>query len=207
MKRIFSIISIVFFTLFLFEPTFAQVATQSDLVELTKLDPSIVLDVKYATTNNFTGKILYPSGKVMLREPAARALVKANLELKSERGLKIKVFDGYRPLSVQKKMWEIIHDPKFVADPAVGSNHNRGIAVDVTLVDNSNQELDMGTPFDDFTEKAAVDYKQLTEEQKKNRSILQEEMKKQGFMVLPSEWWHFELKDKAKYPLLDVELR
>ena len=115
----------------------------------------------------------------------------------------IKIFDGYRPLSVQKMMWEILPDDRYVADPKDGSRHNRGAAVDVSLVDSNGVELPMPTDFDDFTVKAAHDYMDLPAEIIKNRELLKIHMEKYGFISLNSEWWHYDLKDFVKYPVVD----
>ncbi|MCX7611899.1 MAG: M15 family metallopeptidase, partial [Ignavibacterium sp.] len=116
-----------------------------ELVDIHQLDPTIILDVRYATKNNFTGEVLYSTSKVYLIKEVAVQLIQANEYLKKNYGLRIKIYDGYRPLSVQKKMWEIMPDERYVANPAKGSRHNRGCAVDVTLVDSLGNELDMGT--------------------------------------------------------------
>jgi len=123
--------------------------------------PGIRIDVRYATTNNFMHEQLYPVAKVYLRAPAARALADVQRELAAEH-LGLKVFDGYRPYSITEKMWEPVKNPDFVADPAKGSRHNRGAAVDLTLVDlDTGNEIPMPTPYDDFTPKARADYAEL----------------------------------------------
>lgn len=171
-------------------------------IEISKLNPDIVLDLRYATENNFLKEQVYPEARCFLVESAAIRLDSVQKELE-EQGLGLKVFDGYRPLGVQKKMWEILPDNRYVADPASGSRHNRGAAVDVTLVDSSGLELPMPTGFDDFTEKASHKYESLPDEIKQNRNLLKTTMEKYGFQSLDSEWWHYDLKDFAKYPVLD----
>ena len=132
--------------------------TDTSLVLVKNIDSTIVEDVRYATTNNFTGQVLYPSSKVYLRLAAAEKLAEANKYLKENYNYRIKVFDGYRPLHVQKIMWQIMPDDRYVADPKKGSKHNRGAAVDITLIDSTGAQLDMGTPYDNFTKKAHYTY-------------------------------------------------
>ncbi len=180
--------------------------TDTSLVLIRSLDSTIVTDVKYATENNFTKKILYPSAKIYLRQAAALQLVKVNDYLKKTYSFDIKVFDGYRPLSVQKFMWSILPDERFVANPVKGSRHNRGAAVDLTLIDSIGNELDMGTPYDDFTDKAKPDYPDITESVKANRKILKEAMNKFGFIQFETEWWHFDFTGWEKYSILDIPI-
>jgi D-alanyl-D-alanine dipeptidase len=119
------------------------------------------------------------------------------------RGLGLKIFDGYRPFSVTRKMWEILPDDRYVANPKNGSRHNRGAAVDVTLVDSTGNELEMPTVFDDFSEKAGHDFMDLPQHILTNRSLLKEIMTKYGFMPIKTEWWHYDLKNYEQYPILD----
>lgn len=177
------------------------------LVNIQELDSTILIDVRYATENNFTGQKLYETNKVYLIKEAARDLIKAHKYLKEKYNLRLKIYDGYRPLSVQKKMWAIMPDDRYVANPAKGSRHNRGCAVDLTLVDSLGNELDMGTPYDDFTEKSHIDYKNLPPEVLRNRKILQEAMRKFNFTPMRTEWWHFDYKGWEKYPILDIEIK
>lgn len=177
------------------------------LVNIQELDSTILIDVRYATENNFTGQKLYETNKVYLIKEAARDLIKAHKYLKEKYNLRLKIYDGYRPLSVQKKMWAIMPDDRYVANPAKGSRHNRGCAVDLTLVDSLGNELDMGTPYDDFTEKSHIDYKNLPPEVLRNRKILQEAMTKFNFTPMRTEWWHFDYKGWEKYPILDIEIK
>ena len=177
------------------------------LVELQQLDSTIIIDVRYATKNNFTGEILYPTSKIYLIDKVAFQIVKVNQYLKDHYGLRLKIFDGYRPLSVQKKMWSIIPDERYVANPKKGSRHNRGCAVDLTLIDSTGNELDMGTKYDDFTEKSHIDFYDLPDHVIKNRRLLLETMTKFGFTPLQTEWWHFDYKDWERYPILDIEIK
>jgi D-alanyl-D-alanine dipeptidase len=181
--------------------------TDTSLVLVKALDSSIITDVKYATEFNFTKKVLYPSAKVYLRHDAAVQLVKVNDFLKRTFNYRLKVFDGYRPLSVQKIMWKVMPDERFVANPAKGSRHNRGGAVDVTLVDSNGLELEMGTPYDDFTEKAASEYSGISDRAKANRKLLNLAMMQYGFIRLDTEWWHFDYTGWEKYSILDEPIK
>lgn len=177
-----------------------------ELVDLEEEISDIRLDVRYATEDNFMGERLYPVAKAVLRKPAAESLSEAQEDLK-ERGLELEVFDGYRPYEVTEKMWEPYQDPDFVADPAEGSRHNRGCAVDVTLVDSANgEELVMPTGYDDFTEKAAHDYGDLPEEAIRNRDLLREVMEGHGFAALETEWWHYDCQDWERFEVMDLPL-
>jgi D-alanyl-D-alanine dipeptidase len=206
MRKINSLTLTFFLICFFFfiESTYSQ---KYQLINIQELDSTILLDVRYATENNFTGQKLYETNKVYLIKEVAESLVKAHKYLKEKYNLRLKVYDGYRPLSVQKKMWKIIPDDRYVANPAKGSRHNRGCAVDLTLVDSLGNELDMGTPYDDFTEKAHIDYANLPDNVLRNRKILQEVMTKFGFKTMQTEWWHFDYKDWEKYPILDIEIK
>lgn len=172
------------------------------LVEIT----DIPLDVRYATTNNFMHRRLYPVARVFLRRPAAIALHEVERDLARE-GLGLKVFDGYRPYRVTVQMWKPIRNPDFVADPAKGSRHNRGAAVDLTLIDlRTGQELAMPTGYDDFTSRARQDFNDLPAAVIANRAKLRSTMISYGFDPLPSEWWHFDFRGWSKFELLDVPL-
>lgn len=173
------------------------------IIPLRSVDTTIVQDVKYATTNNFTGKVLYPSSIVFLRKVVADSLSKANTYFKRNYNYRIKIFDGYRPRKIQKIMWSIIPDEKYVANPAKGSRHNRGAAVDITLIDSIGNELDFGTPYDDFTEKASPNYLDFPQNILNNRNLLKEVMSKFGFIQLDSEWWHFDFKDWENFSIPD----
>jgi D-alanyl-D-alanine dipeptidase len=168
-------------------------------------DKGILFDIRYATPDNFTHCQLYPFAKAYLHKDATAQLLRVQEDLRS-RGLELKVFDAYRPLSVQQKMWDLIHDERYVSNPTInGGRHTRGTAVDITLVDSQGNKLDMPTDFDDFTDKAHQDYSDLSENQKNNRTLLREVMEKYGFEPHPFEWWHFDLKGWQNYPVLDVD--
>jgi len=172
------------------------------LVEIT----DIPRDVRYATTDNFMHQKLYPVAKVFLRRPAAIALHDVERELARE-GLGLKLFDGYRPYRVTVRMWKPIRNPDFVADPVKGSRHNRGAAVDLTLIDlRTGAELPMPTGYDAFTPKARQDFNDLPAEAISNRAKLRDVMTRHGFDPLPSEWWHFDFRGWEKFELLDLPL-
>lgn len=177
-----------------------------DFVELKTINSNIVLDLRYATENNFLEKAVYPAPRCFVLRIVAVKLDSIQTELESMK-LGLKVFDGYRPLSVQKMMWDILPDNRYVADPKDGSRHNRGAAVDVSLVDSNGIELEMPTGFDDFTEKASHDYFELKEIVIKNRDILKSIMEKYGFVSLKSEWWHYDLKNYNDYPVVDYSFK
>lgn len=177
-----------------------------ELVELTTLDPTLKLDIRYATANNFTGRPLYKQARAFLQRPAADALVRVNKAL-AKQGLGLMIYDGYRPWYVTKIFWEVTPDDKkaFVADPAKGSRHNRGCAVDLTLYDlKSEVPLKMPSEFDEMTERAHPNYSCATPEAQKNRDLLRASMEAEGFKVYENEWWHFDYKDWNLYPILDV---
>ena len=173
-----------------------------DFVELKTFNSNILLDIRYATKNNFLKKPVYPSARCFVLRKVAVKLDSIQKELESL-GLGLKIFDGYRPLSVQIMMWDILPDNRYVADPKDGSRHNRGAAVDVSLVDSNGVELEMPTTFDDFSEKAAHDYMELSQEKLKNRELLKVIMEKYGFVSLNSEWWHYDLKNYNDYRVVD----
>ncbi|HEX4826200.1 MAG TPA: cyclase family protein [Candidatus Polarisedimenticolaceae bacterium] len=178
----------------------------ADLVELVSLDPTIKLDVRYATANNFTGKAVYAQARVFLERPAAEALVRAHKAL-AKSGYGLLVFDGYRPWSVTKAFWDLTPQDKkvFVADPSKGSKHNRGCAVDLSLYDlATGREVAMPSPYDDMTEKAYATYAGGDVDARTRRDLLRDTMGHEGFFVYPWEWWHFDYKDWTSYPILDL---
>lgn len=175
----------------------------NDLVKVRDIDPTILVDLRYASENNFTEQQLYPFELCLLRKSTAKKLAAVQAEV-MEDGYRLKVWDAYRPLGVQEKLWEVVSDPIYVADPAVGSNHNRGAAVDVTLVDENGEELIMPTGFDDFSEKASRNYPNIPEEAEKNMNYLTAAMVRNGFTPIQSEWWHFNDENIQEYDLLDL---
>lgn len=181
-------------------------AAQMELIDLKKLITSIILDIRYATENNFVGKPVYQSAHAYLVKEAAQALANAVQEF-DRLGYYIKIWDAYRPLPVQKIFWQLVPDERYVADPAKGSCHNRGCAIDLTLVDKkTSKELDMGTDFDNFTELAHRTYDKFPPHILENRKLLERVMHKHGFIGLPTEWWHFDYHAWQNYPLLTITL-
>ncbi|MBI3259640.1 MAG: D-alanyl-D-alanine dipeptidase [Ignavibacteriae bacterium] len=188
--------------LVIFLPSLLYCQPDTALVRLRDIDPSIRIDVRYATTNNFTGKILYPGAELYLRKEVAERLSEVQAFIMML-GFRLKVYDGYRPLSIQKILWDATKEKKYVVNPANGSKHNRGAAVDVTLVDAKGKELDMGSEFDSFSEMSNSDAKGLSENVKKNRDILTSAMQMFGFVPNSREWWHFDYEGWKKYSVLD----
>jgi zinc D-Ala-D-Ala dipeptidase len=180
----------------------ALAADASDLVDILSVNPRIKIDLRYATADNFLGKAVYRVKKCYLRREVAQRLSEVQTELESL-GLGLKVWDGYRPLSVQKEFWKLVPDERYVASPVKGSRHNRGAAVDLTLVDRNGKELEMPTKFDDFTEEAGA-YAPCNERAAENRKLLQRLMKAHGFEIFPTEWWHFDAAGWQKYDVLDL---
>lgn len=183
---------------------YANINNSTDLVEINKINPNIKLDIRYATPNNFTHQILYKSARCFLCREAALALNNVQQELE-ELGLGLLIWDGYRPLSTQKKMWAVVPDDRYVANPAKGSRHNRGCAVDCTIIKKDGTLLEMPSEFDDFSEKAHRSYMNLSQEAITNRTLLENIMAKHGFAGLPTEWWHFDFKEWQQHPILNVD--
>jgi len=177
---------------------------QSDFVRLKDLSPDFVYELKYATPDNFLKQAVYDCGECYLRKSTAEALVKANEAFK-QLGYRIKLFDCYRPLSVQKKMWKILPGTHYVANPAKGSKHNRGAAVDLTLVDAQGKELNMGTPFDFFGKEAHHTYTQHSKEVLENRKLLKETLDKFNFKSIYSEWWHYDYRPEMQSKVENFE--
>ncbi|HEY6802762.1 MAG TPA: M15 family metallopeptidase [Pyrinomonadaceae bacterium] len=179
---------------------------QSDLVELIKLDPTIKLDIRYATKNNFLGKPVYKQARAFLQRPAAEALMRVNQKLKTQ-GFGLVVFDGYRPWSVTKIFWDATPEDKkiFVADPKTGSRHNRGCAVDLSLFSIATGQLvKMPSEYDETTERSDINYECALPETKKMRETLRAAMEAEGFAVYEPEWWHYDYKDWKEYPIGNV---
>lgn len=171
----------------------SPIINDTTFVNLKEYSKDFVYDMKYATTDNFLKAKVYDCAECFLRLKTVTALVEVNKKFMKE-GYKIKIFDCYRPLDIQKKMWEIVSNPEYVADPAKGSIHNRGGAVDITLVDSNGKELDMGTSFDFFGIEASHNYPNVSKAVKENRIILKTIMISSGFNFFDSEWWHYNLK-------------
>ena len=177
-----------------------------ELVELTTLDPTIRLDVRYATTNNFMGAVFYEEARAFLQRPAAEAVVRAHRKLR-EHGYGLLIHDGYRPWHVTKMFWEATPEAQriFVADPANGSRHNRGCAVDLTLYElSTGAVVQMPGGYDEMSERSYPDYPGGTSRQRWHRELLRNALEAEGFTVYEAEWWHFDYRDWPLYPVLDL---
>lgn len=186
----------------------AQVQADSSkrMVELKSLIPPIRYDLRYATTNNFMHRRMYtpPPHHTFLRAPAAHALAAVQQELNSH-GYGLKIFDAYRPYSVTVSFWELVKDERYVANPSKGSGHNRGLAVDLTIIDlKTGKELNMGTDFDNFTDTAHQNFTGLPAAVLKNRQLLKTTMQKHGFAPLETEWWHYYWPNDKDYEVLNI---
>ena len=177
------------------------------------MDPTIALEMRYASEKNFTGVAVYPVARCLLRRDAAERLARVQARLAAE-GKGLKVWDCYRPFSVQKRFWKLVPDDRYVAEPVAdrqgrplrGSKHNRGAAVDLTLVDRAGRPLEMPTDHDDFSERAHRGSPAASPAARANARHLEEVMVAEGFEPLPTEWWHFDAPGWEKYPLSDQPL-
>jgi D-alanyl-D-alanine dipeptidase len=178
------------------------------MVEVRSVIPSIVYDLRYGTTANFMGRDLYGQTTVtFLRLPVALALQRVADSLAGKR-VGLKIFDAYRPYGVTKKMWDLVHDERYVANPAKGSGHNRGLAVDLTLIDlATGLELPMGTGFDHFSDTAHHSFRGLPEPILQNRLLLRSAMEQAGFKALETEWWHYAWPNDRQYDVLNIGFR
>lgn len=177
-----------------------------DLVELVSLDPSIKLDIRYATTNNFLGTPVYSQARAFLQRPAAEAVVRANRSLQPL-GYGLIIHDAYRPWYITKVFWDATPDDKkrFVADPKEGSRHNRGCAVDLSLYElSTGREVEMTGVYDEMSDRSYPNYPGGTSRERWRRDLLRQAMENQGFQVYEFEWWHFDYKDWQKYPILNI---
>jgi zinc D-Ala-D-Ala dipeptidase len=189
------------------QPKLVVAADPNGLVELTTLDPSIRLDIRYATANNFTGQQLYTQARAFLIRPAAMALIRAHLAAQQQ-GFGLTIYDAYRPWRVTKALWDATPPgPKrnYVANPKRGSKHNRGCAVDLTLHDvKSGAQLSMPSGYDEFTPRAHRNFAGASAQALANRDLLESLMKAQGFRGASNEWWHFDFAGWDDYPILDI---
>jgi D-alanyl-D-alanine dipeptidase len=179
---------------------------RAGLVELVKLDPTIKLDVRYATSNNFLGTPVYTQARAFLQRPAAEAVVRASQKLRPM-GYGLIIHDGYRPWYVTRMFWDATPNKQkiFVANPKEGSKHNRGCAVDLSLYDlKTGAEVVMPSGYDEMTDRAFANYPGGTTEERERRSLLRKVMVAQGFQVNPKEWWHFDYKDWKQYAIGNV---
>ena len=178
---------------------------ENELVNLAEFIPGIVLEIGYATTKNFTGKKIYTMARAYARRPVAEALKKIQADLKKQ-GLELKIFDGYRPYSATVMFYETYHDTTYVASPYKGSRHNRGCALDLTLIDSkTGKELQMPTEWDSFKKEAWPTTPVADPVIRKNRKMLIDAMEKHGFKVNASEWWHFDFVGWQKYAVMDID--
>jgi zinc D-Ala-D-Ala dipeptidase len=174
------------------------------LVEIKTMIPNIVLDIRYATTNNFLKKVFYKQAKAFARLPVVKALAKAQAELNAQ-GIGIKIYDGYRPYAITVQFYESFPDSTYVASPRGGSKHNRGCALDITLVNlKTGKELQMPTPYDSAVKESWADAPVKRKKVLKNRELMKAVMKKNGFTVDPSEWWHYNFDGWRGYELMDM---
>tara|TARA_B100000686_G_C16713153_1_gene930416 strand:+ start:628 stop:1182 length:555 start_codon:yes stop_codon:yes gene_type:complete len=171
------------------------------LIEILPNRMNVTLSLAYATNNNFTGKKIYKRSACFLHPKASEALDKA-VVLASSIGYKIKIFDAFRPSEAQKIMWDYLPDPNYISNPKSGSPHSRGIAIDITLTNFDDEELEMGTPFDSFSEKSHHGYNDLNNKEQKNRMILLGIMTAAGWDHFKNEWWHYQLFNSKNYPVL-----
>ncbi len=188
-------------------PRDPKATRQADLVELVTLEPGFELDIRYAGTNNFLGKPVYPEARAFLQRPAALALVAAHKAL-APHGYGLLIHDGYRPWTITKLFWDMTAGTpmqEFVADPKSGSKHNRGCAVDLTMYDlATGRVVQMPGDYDEASLRSYPDYQGGPPEARARRDLLRREMERQGFTVEPNEWWHFNYKDWPSYPILDI---
>ncbi|MFD0999886.1 M15 family metallopeptidase [Ohtaekwangia kribbensis] len=178
---------------------------KKELIDLEQYIPGIVLDIRYATTNNFTGEKIYNLAKAYARKPVADAVKRAQAELQKQ-GLGIKIFDAYRPYKATVKFYEVYKDTTYVASPYRGSRHNRGCAIDMTIINlKTGEELKMPTGYDSFQKEAWPKTPIKDPEARKNRALIIQVMEKQGFKVNSSEWWHFDFIGWRNYEVLDID--
>jgi D-alanyl-D-alanine dipeptidase len=184
----------------------APAETRPDLVDVAKLIPDAVVDLRYATRENFMGRPLYREARCLLLRPAAERLARAAARLR-QKGYRLLLWDCYRPLSAQREMWRESPRPGYVADPARGSHHNRGAAIDLSLAAADGRPVAMPTPFDAFGPRAHADATVgISAAAQRHRRLLREAMEAEGFLVNPREWWHFAVRDAWSHPLLDVPI-
>ena len=176
-----------------------------ELVDLSVIFPSLHIDLKYATADNITGAPIYREARFLLHTEAVTALAKS-ISIAQLAGLKLVVYDAYRPQQAQAVLWNACPDPQYVVDVAIGSNHSRGTAIDVTLMDDRGNLLDMGAGFDEMHDRSHAWHPSVPPAAQRNRLLLNAIMFGGGFVGITSEWWHFELPDAARYPLLDDQI-
>ncbi|URR10791.1 D-alanyl-D-alanine dipeptidase [Citrobacter portucalensis] len=176
-----------------------------ELVDLSVIFPSLHIDLKYATADNITGAPIYREARCLLHTEAVTALAKS-ISIAQLAGLQLVVYDAYRPQQAQAILWNACPDPQYVVDVAIGSNHSRGTAIDVTLMDDRGHLLDMGAGFDEMHDRSHAWHPSVPPAAQRNRLLLNAIMFGGGFVGINSEWWHFELPEAARYPLLDDQI-
>ena len=176
----------------------------NELIDIKKEIPSVVLDIRYATKNNFMKQVMYKQARAFARKPVVMQLKKIQAFLK-EKGYGLKIFDAYRPYAITIAFYEKASDKNFVASPAKGSKHNRGCAVDLTIIDlKTGKDVPMPTPYDSFAPEAAPHFENLPQAIIKNRDFLIATMQANGFKVIYNEWWHFDFNGWQDYDLMDI---
>ncbi|MEJ5993865.1 M15 family metallopeptidase [Pedobacter sp. Du54] len=176
----------------------------NELVEIKKVIPSVVLDIRYATKNNFMKQVMYKQARAFARKPVVQQLKIIQAEL-AKKGYGLKIFDAYRPYAITLSFYEKASNKNFVANPQKGSKHNRGCAVDLTIIDlKTGKDVPMPTPYDSFAQEASPRFNELPADVIKNRDFLIATMHAYGFKVIYNEWWHFDFKDWQKYDLMDI---
>ncbi len=170
------------------------------LVKITASD-ELLIHLAYGTEDNVTGKVIYQNPECYLH-PEAYACLERAMRLVKPLGLRLKILDAFRPTEAQQVLWDSFPNEMYVANPAKGSNHSRGVAVDLTLVDDQGNELDMGTPFDDFTKQSHHQNQDVPIEAQKNRLLLLGVMSAAGWDFYQGEWWHYQLFDPKRFPLI-----
>ena len=181
-----------------------KIHPNNELVDIKKAIPSIVLDIRYATKDNFMQQVMYNQARAFARKPVVEQLKKIQAILKTK-GYGLKIFDAYRPYAITIAFWDKASDKNFVANPAKGSKHNRGCAVDLTLIDlKTGEDVPMPTPYDSFAPEAAPHFQNLPKAIIKNRDFLIATMQANGFKVINNEWWHFDFNSWQKYDLMDI---
>jgi D-alanyl-D-alanine dipeptidase len=182
-----------------------KINPEKELIDLERFVPGLVMDIRYATTNNFTGEKIYNMAKAYARKPVAEALKKIQAELKPK-GLGIKMFDAYRPYKATVRFYEVYKDTTYVASPYRGSRHNRGCALDLTVIDlKTGKELEMPTEYDSFKKEAWPSTPVTDPTVRKNRQLLIDVMEKHGFKVNGSEWWHYDFNGWKKFEVMDID--
>lgn len=185
------------------EPEIKEEPKDEELVKILDYIPDVVIDLKYATEENFTGVVIYESGEALLRYGTVKKLEKAQEELK-KLGYKLCIWDAFRPKEAQFKLWEICPNPIYVANPnKVFSKHSRGNTVDITIVSLSGEKVEMPSEFDDFTKKADRDYSDVSKEAGENAKMLEKVMEEAGFKGYAGEWWHY--SDEKEYSVFSQD--